>query len=99
MTKPRKYHLGNLREKLLRHAFRLAEKEGVENLSLRSVSRAADVSHAAPYAHFKDKDAIVAAMKEITFRELYEALAAAAEKRSRPKDKLTDIATAYVRFL
>ena len=42
----------------------------MEGLSLRAAAQLAGVSHAAPYRHFKDKDALVAAIAEQGFRLL-----------------------------
>jgi AcrR family transcriptional regulator len=45
-----------------------------EDLSLRAVARRVGVSPAAPYAHFKDKGALLAAVAEEGFRTLTKAL-------------------------
>ncbi|MFO0691968.1 MAG: TetR/AcrR family transcriptional regulator [Polyangiales bacterium] len=66
----RPYHHGNLRKALLDAALALLDEQGVEALSLREVARRAGVSHAAPYRHFEDKDALVAAVAEVSFDEL-----------------------------
>ena len=51
-------------------ASRLLEKEGVAALSLRRVAREADVSHAAPYRHFRDKHELLEAVAAAGFRAL-----------------------------
>lgn len=66
----RPYHHGNLRKALLDAALELLDEQGAEALSLREVARRAGVSHAAPYRHFEDKDALVAAVAEVSFDEL-----------------------------
>src|SRR4029079_14956503 len=58
----RPYHHGDLEAALLRAAGKLLDKEGVEALSLREVARRAGVSHAAPYRHFPERDALLAAL-------------------------------------
>lgn len=58
----RGYHHGNLRDALLVSALEILEIDGLEAMSLRAVARAAGVSQAAPYHHFKDKRAIMAAV-------------------------------------
>ena len=40
----------------------MLEKEGVEELTLRALTRRAGVSHAAPYRHFPDREALLAAL-------------------------------------
>lgn len=56
------YHHGNLREALVSEAIRLLETEGKAGLSLRRVAREVGVSQAAPYGHFKDKQALMLAV-------------------------------------
>ena len=58
------YHHGNLRQALIDAGIKLINENGEENLSLRKVAAACDVSHAAPYAHFKDKEELIDAIKE-----------------------------------
>ena len=48
------YHHGDLHEALLQAAKRVADREGINGLTLRAVAREAGVSHAAPAHHFGD---------------------------------------------
>jgi len=60
---PRKnYHHGDLKNALIEAGIEILSKEGVNDLSLRKAARKAGVSHAAPYAHFTDKQALIAAI-------------------------------------
>jgi AcrR family transcriptional regulator len=85
----RSYHHGDLRPALLRAAADVLEKQGLEALTLRDVARRAGVSHNAPYRHFRDRDALLAATAEEGFR----ALAGALEGKSG-----NAMGEAYVRF-
>src|ERR1700693_4431431 len=69
----RAYHHGDLAAALLRAAGNILEKEGVEALKLRAVARRAGVSHNAPYRHFPESEALLAALAV----EGFEALGAA----------------------
>ena len=53
----RGYHHGNLREDLIRAAPRPHRRQGSRRLHLAEAARAAGVSPAAPYRHFRDRDA------------------------------------------
>lgn len=53
------YHHGELREALIMAARRLVIERGAENFSLADACRAAGVSTAAPYRHFRDKQEIL----------------------------------------
>ncbi len=56
------YHHGDLKNALIEAGIEILSKEGVNGLSLRKVARKAGVSHAAPYAHFADKQSLIAAI-------------------------------------
>jgi AcrR family transcriptional regulator len=64
------YHHGDLRAAVLAAAAKIMEKEGLAGLSVREAARRAGVSHNAPYRHFPDRDALLAALAIEGFREL-----------------------------
>lgn len=66
----RNYHHGDLRSALLTSALEILESDGLDAMSLRAVARKAGVSQAAPYHHFKDKRAIMAAVATVGHIEL-----------------------------
>jgi AcrR family transcriptional regulator len=98
MAARRPYHHGNLREALLQGALRVIAEAGPEAFTLREVARRAGVSHNAPYRHFRDKQALLAAVATEGFRELTQAMLEAGEKKSGALDKLKQSGLAYVAF-
>ena len=68
------YHHGELRPALLRAAAKILENEGRDAISLRDLARRAGVSHNAPYRHFADRQALLAALAEDGFTLLATAL-------------------------
>jgi AcrR family transcriptional regulator len=68
------YHHGNLRKAVLKAAGKLIETEGLAGLSVREAARGAGVSHNAPYRHYPDRDALLAALATEGFTELQESL-------------------------
>lgn len=54
------YHHGNLREALVRAARSLIAERGPAGFSFAEVARSAGVSPAAPYRHFRDRNALIA---------------------------------------
>jgi AcrR family transcriptional regulator len=68
------YHHGDLKAALVTHAVAIVRAHGAQALSLRRVARAAGVSEAAPYRHFADRRALVAAVAEDGFRQLQAAM-------------------------
>ena len=93
------YHHGDLRRALLDATLKLVDERGPEGFTLRAASRLAGVSDAAPYHHFADKDALLAAVAEEGFRELDRALTKAADRTSTPAlAHALALGTAYVMF-
>lgn len=81
---------------MLREAERVLREDGPEALSLREIARKAGVSEAAPYHHFKDRTALIAAVAHRGFTLLGAAFAR--EQDPDPCQRLAGIAEAYVRF-
>lgn len=73
----RGYHHGNLREALVAAARQLILEKGPHGFSLIEAARLADVSPAAPYRHFKDKDALLEEVARQGYDRFSDALAAA----------------------
>lgn len=91
------YHHGDLRAALVRTALELLERG--EDPSLRTVARNAGVSHAAPYHHFADRRALMAAVAEEGLALFRDALrGAAARENGGAALRLLAIGAAYVRF-
>lgn len=98
MNSERPYHHGNLREALLEAALALIAEVGTTAFTLREVARRAGVSHNAPYRHFADKDALLAAVATQGFQELTEAMLAAAAPEESALGKLKRAGLAYIAF-
>ncbi len=56
----RSYHHGNLREALVLAAIKLIAEKGPEGFTFAEAAREAGVSPAAPYRHFRDREALMA---------------------------------------
>jgi AcrR family transcriptional regulator len=93
----RPYHHGDLRSALLAHALQILRDEGLDALTLRAVARAAGVSQTAPYRHFADRRALVAAVAAVGFRELERAMGEAMANGGG-RAGFRGIASAYVGF-
>jgi len=92
-----RYHHGNLRASLIEAAGQIVADRGLDALSLREAARIVGVSHAAPYRHFADKEALVAALATDGFQRLLAALQAV-PRDVAPIDRLVRMAQAYVDF-
>lgn len=93
------YHHGDLKNALIQAGLAVLAEDGAQGLSLRKVASRAGVSHSAPYAHFTDKQALIAAISTEGFRRLQAALdAAEATAGSDPAERLVEVAWAYASF-
>ncbi|MCB1473004.1 MAG: TetR/AcrR family transcriptional regulator [Rhodobiaceae bacterium] len=70
----RGYHHGNLREALVQAALSLIGERGSEGVTLAEAARMAGVSAAAPYRHFKDREALMAAVAAEGYAKFADAL-------------------------
>ena len=92
------YHHGNLRQALIDAGIKIINKDGEENLSLRKAAAACNVSHAAPYAHFKDKDELIEAIKESVTGKFMKELESSAEGAANADEALIYMGSAYITF-
>jgi AcrR family transcriptional regulator len=93
------YHHGDLRQALIEEAIALIAEQGVSNWSLREVARRIGVSHTAPYRHFADRDALLAAVAEKGFQQMVAHLLQALKQSSgEHSEQLQAIGIAYVQY-
>jgi len=92
------YHHGDLRRALIAAARAILEADGLPALSLRAVARRAGVSQAAPYHHFPDRDALLAALGAEGFDALDRAMRERMEGLRDPARRLIASGTGYVAF-
>jgi AcrR family transcriptional regulator len=93
-----RYHHGELRQALVGAALELIAEEDVAALSLREVARRVGVTYAAPYHHFADKQALVAAVAAEGFRTLGLEMEAAQQGVEDAFDRLSAQGRVYIRF-
>ncbi|MFT6163597.1 MAG: AcrR family transcriptional regulator [Zhongshania aliphaticivorans] len=91
------YHHGNLRQELMELAEKHLVTGGIGELSLRALAREIGVSQTAPYRHFKDKNALLAALATEGFRRFF-ALCEASENEPRADLSLLMFGLSYVQF-
>ena len=88
----RGYHHGNLKEALVRAALELIAEKGPAGFTFADAARWAGVSPAAPYRHFRDRDALLADIARRGF-ELFAAALAKGWDEGKP-----DVMTAFDRL-
>src|SRR5690625_1370698 len=93
------YHHGNLREALVSAALELLAKKGPAGFTLAEAARAAGVSAAAPYRHFRDREELMAEVARRGFERFALALSAAwNEGKPSPLEAFHRMGQAYLRF-
>jgi AcrR family transcriptional regulator len=95
----RPYHHGDLRNALLDAARAILEEESLSALSLRAVARRAGVSHAAPYRHFPNHEALLVELASEGFAELRAEIVEAAASPGVESDRIANVGAAYMRFV
>ncbi|HEX3863153.1 MAG TPA: TetR/AcrR family transcriptional regulator [Stellaceae bacterium] len=95
----RTYHHGNLREALVQAALDLIARKGPGGFTFADAARWAGVSSAAPYRHFRDRDALLADVAQRGF-ELFEERLKTAWNGGRPEAMAAfeNIGRAYLGF-
>lgn len=92
------YHHGALRDELIKACVALIEAEGIGAVSLRRVARAAGVSPGAPYHHFADRSALLAAIAAQGHEILEHQLRGAREQAPTAARALGAMIETYVAF-
>jgi AcrR family transcriptional regulator len=95
----RSYHHGDLRNGLLEAARGILEEQSLGALTLRAVARRAGVSHAAPYRHFPNHEALLIELGVEGFQELRQYIVEAAKVAGPESDRIANIGAAYMRFV
>jgi len=96
---PRGYHHGNLKETLVRAALELIAEKGPAGFTFADAARWAGVSPAAPYRHFRDRDALLANVALQGF-ERFAAMLATAWNDGKPdvRPAFDNLGKAYLAF-
>lgn len=95
----RGYHHGNLRKALVDAALSLIGEKGPAGFTFAEAARAAGVSAAAPYRHFRDRDALIADVARQGFEAFTSALSAAWDHgRPDARSAFTRLGRAYLEF-
>jgi AcrR family transcriptional regulator len=88
----------SLRDNLVDAAVALIARKGPQGFSLREVARRARVSEAAPYWHFADREALLAAVAERGFVELAKRMMEIWSRPAEPVERFRALGVGYVRF-
>jgi AcrR family transcriptional regulator len=96
--KEKSYHHGNLRNQLIETGIELINEEGLSGFSLRKVAAKCDVSHTAPYSHFKDINELISAMGEHVTNQFMDKLHSAIKDKEDSPEAILLLGQAYIDF-
>jgi AcrR family transcriptional regulator len=91
------YHHGDLRDALVQAALQEVDLGGPEAISISALARKLGVSQPAPYRHFADREALLAAVTAEAFRQFSASLRESIGKPSS-RSKLSRLAQATLAF-
>src|SRR6188508_1447539 len=86
------------RDEILAAAKELFLREGFEATTIRRIADVVGVSAPALYLYFRDKDAIMLALCDQTFRSLIEVMEGMEQQELTPIERLRRCGAAYIRF-
>lgn len=98
LTARKGYHHGNLRDALIEAARQLLAERGAQGFTLIDAARRAGVSPAAPYRHFRDKDALLAEVALGGFKDFAARQKGALAGHSDPIAAFRAMGLAYLAF-
>ena len=90
--------VADFRERLCEAAERLFAEHGPDGVTMRQLAADLGVSPMTPYRYFKDKEAILSAVRAAAFNRFADALEAAYDSAPDPLSRSAAVANAYVRF-
>lgn len=94
------YHHGDLRNALIIAGAELIQESGSLGFAMADAARRAGVSTAAPYRHFRDKDALLEAVSQLAFYGLSLRVRQAVENTSRGSiDSIIAIGQTYLSYV
>lgn len=96
--RPTGIHHGDLRDALEEAALALVGERGPHGFTLAEACRRAGVSVAAPYKHFADREALLAALAMKGYEEQRRRYRTALAAHTDPAEQVAAFAVAYVRF-
>ena len=86
------------RQRLTDLALKAFAEQGVEGMSLRGLAAAAGCSRSTPYRYFKNKEDILAAVRQAQFQRMADRAEAIQARVQRPDRRLVALARGYLEF-
>jgi AcrR family transcriptional regulator len=92
------YHHGNLHQELLVKGLEQLKRVGPDKVSLRALAREIGVSQTAPYRHYADKNALLAALAAQGYSQLSHEIGQASLSVDDDEERFMAVGLAYIHF-
>lgn len=92
------YHHKNLKKELIEKGIELINTYGLNQISLRKVAQACNVSHMAPYSHFTNKEELFTAIQTHITEQLTEILESTIVQYKGKPEFLLEFGRTYISF-
>ena len=83
---------------MIQTGIKLVNEGGLDKLSLRKIAAICNVSHSAPYSHFKNKADLLSAMTQHVIQQFVNVLTEAIDKKNPSFEGLQRMGIAYVLY-
>ena len=93
------YHHGDLKKQMILKGLELLNEKGIDGFSLRKIASMCNVSHTAPYKHFKDKDHLIKEIYTYVINEFDNSIINSLDNTLNLIDLMVEIGKGYVRFM
>ncbi len=93
------YHHGDLKKQMIVKGLELLNEKGVDGFSLRKIASMCNVSHTAPYKHFKDKEDLIKEICNYVINEFNNSIMNSLDLSLNPRDLMVGVGKGYVRFM
>lgn len=93
-----RYHHGYLKQTMIEEGIKYINQHGIESISLRRLASICNVSHAAPYKHFKDKEDFINQIIIYVVDKFTDTLAGIVDEYSGTTNIMTELGIRYVDF-
>lgn len=93
------YHHGDLKKQMILKGLELLNEKGIDDFSLRKIASMCNVSHTAPYKHFKDKEQLIMEISNHVIQEFDNSIINSLDNSLNPKDVMIEIGKSYIKFM
>lgn len=93
-----KYHHGHLKQTMIEKGIEYINQHSVETMSFRKIAAMCNVTHSAPYKHFKDKEDYISQINAYVVDKFIEVLSNIVDEHQDSQELMIELGVGYVDF-